>query len=169
MNQEALITILSETDFLYDMPYEDLHRLATISHSFDYHAGDVIFRAGGPASRAYIVVAGTVSLEMCAAGKGCRDVLTVGPGELLAWSAILEQPRLTATARAVTPARLVQIDSSQLADICDEHPAFGYQIMRRTARALAQRLTATRMQLLAIYEQGDPAEASPRRYERGNS
>jgi CRP-like cAMP-binding protein len=161
MNQDTLLTSLSETDFLYEMSFEDLKRVAAIANLCDYHEGDIIFREGGPASRVYIVVFGTVSLEVCAAGKGCRRILTVGPGELLAWSAILEQPRLTATARALTPTRLVQIDSSHLADICDEYPAFGYQMMRRTAKALAQRLTATRMQLLDIYAHSSSPEAAP--------
>jgi CRP-like cAMP-binding protein len=151
MNEGNLLAALSETDFLFDMTWDDLERIAAISTLCNFEAGDVIFREGISASHAYIVISGTISLEICATGKGCNRILTVGRGELLAWSAILEQPRLTATARAITPARLVQINASLLAEICDRNPAFGYQMMRRTAKALANRLTATRVQLLDVY------------------
>jgi CRP-like cAMP-binding protein len=151
MNEGNLLTALSETDFLFDMTWDDLERLAAISTLCDFQPGDVIFREGGPARHAYIVIFGNVSLEICATGKGCQRILTVGRGELLAWSAILEQPRLTATARAITAARLVQIDAAQFAEVCNRNPTFGYQMMRRTAKALAHRLTATRVQLLDVY------------------
>jgi CRP-like cAMP-binding protein len=90
-------------------------------------------------------------LEFGEVGRDCHRILTVGPGELLAWSAIIEQPRLTANARAITPALLIKISSSKLADLCDQHPAFGYQMMRRAARAMATRLTAARLQLLELH------------------
>jgi CRP-like cAMP-binding protein len=151
MNEGNLLTALSETDFLFDMRGDDLEKIAAISTLCDFQPGDIIFREGAPACRAYIVISGIVALEICATGKGCQRILTVGRGELLAWSAILEQPRLTATARAMTPTQLIQINASQLVDVCDENPAFGYQLMRRTAKALANRLTATRVQLLDVY------------------
>ena len=47
--------------------------------------------------------------------------------------------------------RVVEINIAQLLTICERDPQFGYELMRRTALALAKRLSATRMQLLNVY------------------
>jgi CRP-like cAMP-binding protein len=88
---------------------------------------------------------------------GCKRVLTIGPGELLGWSALLEQTRMTATARTLEITRVVEIDAAPLLMVCESDLEFGYEIMRRTMLALAKRLSATRMQLLDVYGAHLPA------------
>ena len=58
---------------------------------------------------------------------------------------------MTATARVLEPATLLILDSRQLITLCEHNPRFGYEFMRRTALAISQRLSATRLQLLDIY------------------
>ena len=65
----------------------------------NFPAGAVVFRQGEPATTVYWLLEGNVTLEICAPGSGCKRILTVAPGELLGWSPLLEQQRLTATAR----------------------------------------------------------------------
>jgi CRP-like cAMP-binding protein len=77
--------------------------------------------------------------------------MTVGPGELVGWSSHLGQSRYTARARTPQRAQLVKINVPQLMKICDHDPRFGYELMRRTALALAKRLNATRIQLMNVY------------------
>jgi CRP-like cAMP-binding protein len=66
---------------------------------------------------------------------------------------------MTATARALAPTRLVALDASQVLALCHHDPAFGFTLMRRTAQALAARLSATRLQLLDVYRQELPVVA----------
>lgn len=146
-----LLPVLRSLNLLHELPDELLSRLATIAQIADYPAGAVIFRQGDPARTVYMVHDGLVSLEICAAGVGCRRILTVGPGELLGWSPILHQEQLTATARALTPTSVVAADGRQLLDLCEQDSRFGYEFMKRAAMALAQRLNATRLQLLNLY------------------
>ena len=77
--------------------------------------------------------------------------MTVGPGELLGWSPLLEQTRLTASARTMTPVEAIELQGGQLLALCHHDPRFGYVFMRRAALALAKRLNATRMQLLDVF------------------
>jgi CRP-like cAMP-binding protein len=99
----------------------------------------------------YLIASGKISLEICAAGTGCKQILTLGPGELLGWSSHLGQSRYTALARTPVRTRLVKINVLQLIQLCDLDPRFGYDLMRRTAVALAKRLNVTRIQLLNVY------------------
>lgn len=148
---DELRSTLHGLRLLLDFPDEFLSQLESLARIEEFPGGAVIFRQGDPARTVYVVADGTVSLEICAAGVGCRRILTVVKGELLGWSPLLSHDRLTATARAQSPTRLVAIDGGKLLALFEQQPRFGYQFMQRAAVALAQRLNATRLQLLDLY------------------
>jgi hypothetical protein len=54
------------------------------------------------------------------------------------------------------PTTLLILDARQLVTLCEHNPRFGYEFMRRTALALSQRLSATRLQLMDIYRHDLP-------------
>jgi CRP-like cAMP-binding protein len=143
--------ILRDLDFLESVGDEFLEKLAKIARKVVFPANHVIFREGDPADTLYVICAGNVSLEICASGIGCRRILTVGEGEMLGWSSLLEQNRLTATARTLTETTAVAISGSQIRTLCEHNPRFGYEFMGRAALALAKRLIATRLQLLDVF------------------
>src|ERR1043165_5126164 len=148
MNDPDILKTLRGLQFLQDVSDKLLESLAGISAVVEIPAGQVIFRQGDLAKSIYLVLAGKVALEICAAGVGCKRILTVGPGDLLSWSPILEHERLTATAPALESTRAIEIDGAELLAIGEKHPRLGYELMKRAALALAKRLTATRMQLV---------------------
>ena len=92
-----------------------------------------------------------MSRSRFAAAVGCKRILTLGAGEMLGWSPVLKQQRLTATARALSDIQTVELDAAQVLAFCESEPRFGYEFMRRTSLALAKRLNATRLQLLDVF------------------
>ena len=100
MNHDNLIEALQEIRFLHDIGPMHLETISKIARLRDFNEGDIVFRQGDAAEHVYLVVYGNVSLEICAAGAGCQQILTLGPGELLGWSSVLEQLCYTARARA---------------------------------------------------------------------
>lgn len=151
MSTPQLVETLQDITFLSGIADEYLEKVAAMAELTEFSEGELIFRAGDPATDIYLIAAGSVSLEICAPGVGCRRILTIGEGELLGWSPILEQARLTATARSLTPTTAVRIHSSQVLALCEDNPRFGFEFMRRSALALAGRLSAARLQLLEVY------------------
>lgn len=154
--------VLREIRFLHDFPDAYLEPLASVASLRRCPPGTVVFREGQRESNIHLVVEGSVSLECCTAGTGCRRLHTVGRGELLGWSPVLGLGAMTATARVLDPTILLVIDARQLAALCEHNPRFGYEFMRRTALALSQRLSATRLQLLDVYHHALPAVPGPR-------
>lgn len=114
---------------------------------------------GDRLSRIFLVLEGNVALEVGVPGQGARRIHTIGAGELLGWSPVLEQGPMTATGRALAPTQVVAIDAFQVLALCHRDSAFGFAFMRRTAGALAQRLNATRLQLLDVYRHDLPVVA----------
>jgi CRP-like cAMP-binding protein len=165
MNHDKIIETLREIRFLNELGPMHLEQIARIARMRTFDAGDVVFRQGEAAQHIYLLVDGNVSLEICAAGTGCKQILTLGAGELLGWSSVLEQLCFTANARVLELTRLVEIDVAQLLALCDHDPKFGYELMRQVAIALAKRLSATRIQLLNVYGDQMPVMAQEVRAE----
>lgn len=152
----STLDALRQIDVLEGLSEHELQQLSQIAQGIEFSAGELIFREGDPAADVYLIAQGSVSLEVCAPGTGCRRILTVGAGELLGWSPVLEQARLTATARTISTTSAVKVSGRQLLALCEHDPRFGYEFMRRAALALAKRLSATRLQLLNVYGQEMP-------------
>ena len=76
-------------------------------------------------------------------GRGLTRILTVLSGELLAWSALLGDGRMTASAIATEPTQAIAISGRELRQFCQVDHEVGYHAMRQVASALSQRLLAT--------------------------
>ena len=96
MEADSLVETLRDVDFLQGINDEHLQSIASVARLVDIDESKVIFREGEPATNVFLIANGNVSLEISAPGVGRRRILTVGKGELLGWSPVLEQCRLTA-------------------------------------------------------------------------
>ena len=151
MEKHVLLETLAGVGFLRGVSREHLEQIASVAEISDYQESDVLFREGDVADSVYLVVFGKMVLELCTPEWGCKQIVEVGPGEMLGWSALSEHRQLSATARVIGKTRLVRIDGARLIAICEEDPQFGYEFMHRTMLALAKRLTATWTQLHQVH------------------
>jgi CRP/FNR family cyclic AMP-dependent transcriptional regulator len=157
MNEQELLQSLREIGFCQEMDDAVLEQLGGIARPVEFPLGRVIFREGDAATNMYLIRSGHVALEICAPSVGCKRILTLGAGDLLGWSAALRENHLTATARSIEVTEAIELNAAQILTLCEHSPRFGYQFMRQAALALAQRLSATRLQLLNVYGSGMPS------------
>jgi CRP/FNR family transcriptional regulator, cyclic AMP receptor protein len=80
-------------------------------------------------------------------------VLSLGPGDMVAWSAVLNEGEMTASAVAAEDTEVVALAADKLLAQCHADPQLGYEIMLGIARQLACRLLATRVQFLELIAQ----------------
>ncbi|HYM55894.1 MAG TPA: cyclic nucleotide-binding domain-containing protein [Solirubrobacteraceae bacterium] len=116
-----------------------------------FAAGDQLFREGGPADRFFLIREGAVALEIDAPGRGALVIETLHEGEVAGWSWLFEPYRWQFDARATAPTRVVAFDGACLRGKCEADHELGYELMRRFAASLIDRLQATRLQLLDVY------------------
>ncbi|HMD51702.1 MAG TPA: cyclic nucleotide-binding domain-containing protein [Solirubrobacteraceae bacterium] len=116
-----------------------------------YGAGAELFREGTPAESFFLIREGVVALEVEAPGRGRLVIETLQRGEVVGWSWLFEPYRWQFDARAREPTRVVRFDGVCLREKCESDHELGYQLMRRFAASLIERLQATRMQLLDVY------------------
>lgn len=157
MEANSIVDALRNAKFAAGFGPDDLQTLASGARCKRISAGSVLFREGDRSDAFYVVQAGHLRLEMCLPARGCTHLLTVGPGEIAAWSALVGDGRMTATATAADDVELVEFSGAELLRRCEADPMFGFRLMRGLAAALARRLLATRLQMLDLFATGGPA------------
>lgn len=114
-------------------------------------AQTLLLRQGQPADRFYLIRRGTVALEVQAPGRGPLVIETLHDGDAVGWSWPFAPYRWQLDGRTLAPCALVAFDGACLRAKCDADHELGYQLMRRFAANLVDRLQATRLQLLDVY------------------
>jgi len=151
MTDQEIQNVLQELRFSSGLSQEDLQKLASISELVELPASTVIFSEGDSATDLYVLLGGRVELCMNVPAKGCLPVLTLGAGDLLGWSPALKIAEMTATATTIKETPAVRFSADELQKLCEEDHDVGYEVMRRIAIALSQRLVATRLQVLDVF------------------
>jgi CRP-like cAMP-binding protein len=155
MDASSLNQLLSGLRFSASLPDDLLAELAPSAVVCDYSPGEILFREGSSNPWLMIIARGRVTLAMHVPGRVESPILSLGPGDMLAWSALLGAGRMTTSATAAEDTQIAAIPSDTVLAACDQNPQFGYRFMRQLALSLAERLVATRLQLLDLF--GEPA------------
>ncbi len=148
---ETIERLLAEHEFFrgIDRRYYPLLLGCVINVRFD--AGAFLFREGDPADRFYLVRRGRAAIEISAPERGGIVVETVGPGEVIGFSWLFPPYRWRFDARVLEPMTALALDGACLRGKCEEDHELGYQLVRKAADVVLERLQATRMQLLDVY------------------
>jgi len=150
MNDTAIIDVLRTTAFFEGIDDEHLQRLAAITRVVEIPAGQELFHERDAAKEVYFLLSGSVAVVVCLPKIGCRELVDVGAGEMLALSPLVGRTRLLDSARTKKPTRALAIDGEQALGFCREYPEFGFEFMHRVAKGLANRLSATRLQFMEL-------------------
>jgi len=153
---ESVVYVLSKLRFSERLPGSMLVRIAALAELRGFPAHSVLFRENADNDHLMIVAVGRVALDMQVPGRGEVRIMSLGPGDMLAWSALLGQGRMTTSAVALEDTQVVAIRARNVLQLCESEPEFGYQLMRQVAEALANRLVATRLQLLDLFAETEP-------------
>jgi len=116
-----------------------------------FAAGQRVFTEGEDAESFYLIREGAVALEVDAPGRGPLVIETLHENDVVGWSWLFEPYRWQFDARATVPTATVAFDGACLRGKCEDDHELGYQLMRRFAALLIDRLQATRLQLLDVY------------------
>ena len=127
-------------------------KLATLGTVRQFKEGTILFNEGEQHQQLYFVCEGAFRLEMLTPACGAQTILSVGVGDLLAWSALIGDGIMTATAVAMQESCAIVFDAERLKPALEADNSLGYQVMKAFSRALSQRLLATRLQLLDLYQ-----------------
>jgi CRP/FNR family transcriptional regulator, cyclic AMP receptor protein len=151
---KRLEEVLAEVPFLAGLGAEQLELLAGCARNVHFDDGELLFREGDQADTFYVVRQGSVSLEIHTPARGGMAIETIEAGEVIGWSWLFPPYRWHFDARALSAVRATAFDGECLRGKSEADPALGYDLMKRFAQVLIERLQWTRLRLLDVYGDG---------------
>jgi CRP-like cAMP-binding protein len=140
-----------QVGFLHSLSPSSQKKLLSHAEILHYERDEVIFRQNDPSLYLCLVRTGSVAIEVHVPTRGFRRILTLGPGEVFSWSALIEPRHETATARAMESTEVFAIKGGLLIDRCLEDCPLGYEIYKALADVISTRLKATQLQMLDVF------------------
>jgi CRP/FNR family cyclic AMP-dependent transcriptional regulator len=148
---ETIESVLAAHPFFQGMAPGHLAAVAACGRREQFKAGDFLCRENEEALDFYVILSGSVSVEIFSARRGPLTTTTVEDGEVLGWL-WFEKPfhwHLDARARQVT--RTVALEVAALKLRCEKDHDLGYELMKRYAHHLAVQFRVTKLQLVDMY------------------
>jgi CRP-like cAMP-binding protein len=148
---QTIDQLIAHTDVFSGLEPAQLELIAGCGRNAHFDAGALLLREGDPANTFFLIRRGAVALEVHAPDRGPLVIETLGDGEVVGWSWLFAPFRWQMDGRAVTACSVVAFDGACLRAKADGDHELGYQLMRRFAANVVERLQATRLQLLDVY------------------
>jgi CRP-like cAMP-binding protein len=133
------------------LPDATIDQLATASSRLLSPPNSILFREGESQPFLFLIESGQIELSMRAPGRPNVRILSLCNGNILAWSALLNQQPMTCSATTLSDCELLRIPATSLLETISAFPSFGVRFLHQINLALSERLTATRLQLLDLY------------------
>lgn len=133
------------------IPRKYLDLISGCASNIHFQQGKFILLEGREARHFYVIREGKVAIETAAGNRNAITIETLTAGDVLGWSWLVPPYRWQFDARAVTAVSAIAFDAVCLREKCELDTDFGYEILKRFAEIMSQRLTATRMQIVDLY------------------
>ncbi len=146
---------LSETlashPFFEDFEPEQIDFLVSCSSNRVYKQDEFLFREGTTADAFFLIREGKVAIETASPTAGPLTLGTVGRGDILGWSWIVQPYVHRSDARALERTRALAMDAVCLREKLESDHELGYRLLTKFAGTMAQRISSARIQLLDLY------------------
>lgn len=157
---DAVQKLLHENSIFQELDPQHQETIAGCASLATFQAGEYIYRENQPADMFFLIRHGRVALEVHVPGQTPVVVDTLREGDPLGWSWLLPPYRTQFDARAIELARLIRFDALCLRGKMEQDRNLGYEVHKRVAPIIAQRLAAARRQLLDVYARPDQRRCS---------
>ncbi len=146
MSTAAIRKALGKSDLFSDLSDEQRDKIALLSRKMTFETGDILFREGDPADKLYIVLQGTLAVEVSLLGRQRRRCATIAAahrGEFVGWSAGLGSQTYLASAYAVEKTTALVVDRRAVDGLFADDPASGLRVTVKLIEVARSRLSRT--------------------------
>lgn len=154
MSQRPTRADIAGTWFGDGLSDTSLARLTDLARTYDEPGGSRLLHVGDKTQELSIVIAGRVALTEHVPGRGSVTFMTVEPGDVFGWSALVPPHMAVSTVSSVEPVTVLAFDGARLQIAMADDPSLGIAVQAKLLDALARRLQATRHQWLDVYGAG---------------
>ncbi len=143
--------LLAENPFFEGMSEAHLKTMAGCGKLVHFREGEFLLREGEKADTFYLVRDGGVAIESHDPASGPLSVTRIAAGGVTGFSWLFPPYRNSFDSLALTKVSALALDGACLRGKAEADHELGYQLMKRFAQLMLDRLKATRRQLLDVY------------------
>ena len=147
----TVIAMLNNTWFGSDLSPQTQERLARLGVVREFAADSIVLHEGDDATPMGILISGRLALRTLVPERGPVTILSVEPGDIFGWSAVLAGTQAQSTVVATEKSLALVIEGAPLRAALKEDHALAASLYPRVLQAVARRLRATRLQLLDLF------------------
>jgi len=150
------ITVLKQIDIFHKFTETQIALVADLCQESTYNTGEIIFHEGADSDELYIIVRGSVNIQVDPAVvspnpdevAGSVTIATLKRGQSFGEIALVDQGLRSATAVAAEDnTQFLSIASKKLRLLCNTYPQLGYQLMLNLAADLALKIRSTDLRI----------------------
>jgi CRP-like cAMP-binding protein len=141
---------LKISSFFNDLQDSYLAKIVKLCQEETFQAEDVIIDEGDKAKKIYVLMEGTIAIQISLKKYQHVVVNTAEEkGELFGWSALVEPKRYSASVKCLKEVRALSINGEELEKLFEEDPVMGLTFMKKIASLIDNRLNAVRTRLVS--------------------
>ncbi len=148
MIEQSTAEYLSAHNFFSGLSEELVKFLAECISIREIKKGQVLFRQGERADKFYIVRKGQISIQIPAIMGPTLEIQTLGAEQVLGWSWLISPYQWSFQARAEEDSELLEFDGAIILARCEQEPQFGYELLKKFAELMSERLDAARQKMM---------------------
>ena len=136
---------------LEGLPAGPRERLVALMGRLELDPGVTFMHEGEDTESLTIIVRGRVALRLRVPERGAVTILTLDPGDLVGWSAVVPPFRATTSATTLEPTELATFDAAALRALLASDTELAAAFLPPVLQTVAARVAATRDQLLDLF------------------
>jgi CRP-like cAMP-binding protein len=160
---QDLRELITAHPFFKGLRRDHIDALVDCAMKIEFQAGELIFREGDPANRFYLILKGEVALEAGMQLAAPARIETIGAGDVLGWSWLVEPFQWHFDARAIKPTVALFFYGTWLRELYEENPKLENEMQRRVGALMKKRLEAAWRRMLTRCPGGMPPQTAKSR------
>ncbi len=151
---------IPDNPFFRGLSPDQLDLILPLFETLTIPTGATIFKQGDVATFLYVVQHGSVTIQYKPYDGPIITLSHLRAGEVFGWSSVVGGHTYTSDAICTSEADVLKLRSTDLVQLCTEHPQAGYAILDRLAEIVSPRWTYAREQIQGILEGHNPQPAA---------
>jgi CRP-like cAMP-binding protein len=148
MINQSTAEYLSTHDFFSDFSDDVLKFLCECSSMHQIKKGQILFLLGEDANKFYVILNGSISIQMPAIMGPTLEIQSVGKNQIWGWSWLIAPYKWHFQTKAEEDTELLQFDGAALLARCEQEPKFGYELLKKFAELMSVRLTSASQKMM---------------------
>jgi len=127
-----------QSDLLWGLDKQFVQKFIDTSKKETHPKGFKLFKEGDPADFFFIMVKGSIKLNLGAQGR--TEYLVNHAGEAFGWSGLVGMEKYSASAEFLEETTVIRFEKDFVREVAEDDPVNGMRFYRRLARMLGKRL-----------------------------